>query len=136
GLMGTFVDDNPNATTSEYIVGLYWGDGTFNLGSVVSLGKDAAGKALFAIYGYHAYSTPGTTSFTLAVYDVHGSSCIVYSPTVVVFAPTQFLDLWAINADVVRAAILYQTYSGAFSHDGLAYQQSLAAYWLAVSQAD
>ena len=94
------------------------------------------GKSLFAIYGYHAYSTPGTTSFTLAVYDVHGSSCIVYSPTVVVFAPTQFLDLWAINADVVRAAILYQTYSGEFSHDGLAYQQSLAAYWLAVYQAD
>ena len=132
GLMGTFVDDNPTATTSDFIVGLYWGDGAFNLGSVVPLGTDATGKTLFGVYGYHAYSTAGKPAFTLAVYDIDGANCIVYSPTVLVYKETQFLDLWAVNAEIVQAQVMYQIYSSEFAHDHLAFEQSLANYWIAV----
>ena len=42
GLVGSFVDSNPAAVASDFTVGLYWGDNTYSLGSVLLLGPECS----------------------------------------------------------------------------------------------
>jgi hypothetical protein len=136
-IVGTFTDSNPNAKASDFVVGVYWGDGSMMLGQVLYLGSDAQGNAVFAVYSYHTYSSAGKYTFAMGVYDLGGASATQFtsSGAVTVYTPSKQADLTADNGNLVYAQQQEQAYRTQFSQQGLNYQQFMANYWHTVGQA-
>jgi hypothetical protein len=135
GLVGSFVDPNPAAVAADFIVGLYWGDNSFSLGSVLLLGWDVQGESVFGVYGFHTYYTPpGQYTFSMGVYDRDGAFATLSTPSggtlaVTVYTPSKQADLIAYNTNLVFAQQQEQSYRNLYAQQQLSYQQFLADYW-------
>jgi len=67
GIIGSIVDDNPQAKASDYNVGLTWGDGSaFEALTVVTNGTPGG----FNLLGTHTYLIPGTYTAHVELFDV------------------------------------------------------------------
>jgi hypothetical protein len=137
--VGGFVDANPAAVASNFTVGLYWGDNTYSLGSVLLLGQDAIGESVFAVYGFHTYYTAGQYTFSMGVYDRDGAFATLSTPAggslgVNVYVPSKQADLTVYNTDLVFAEQQQQYYSNIATQQQLNYQLFLAAYWQSLAK--
>ena len=75
--LGTFVDANSLATSSDYAVQVNWGDSKTSAGTVVpySTAVQSGGTSVsFAVEASHTYTTPGIYTVTTTVNDNEGSS--------------------------------------------------------------
>jgi streptogramin lyase len=70
GLVATFSDENPNATTADFRATISWGDGHVSNGSI-----DApAGAGYFTVTGSNTYAIAGPAFVSVTITDVGGST--------------------------------------------------------------
>jgi large repetitive protein len=131
GLVTTFTDANPSAKASDFVVGLYWGDNTMTLGSVLLLGNDAAGNSVFGVYASKVYQNAGHYTLLVGVYDIDGAFVTTGTPTggVTIYTPNKQADLTAYNANLYYAYQQKQSYDQQYGTQHLGYQKFLSNYW-------
>ncbi len=79
GIVATFLDQNPNAPTSDFSGTINWGDttsSTFTSANVQFVSSSAAG-AIFAVHGTHSYPEEGTKTLSTVINDIGGKSTTV-----------------------------------------------------------
>jgi hypothetical protein len=64
GVVATFTDGNPNATTADFSATISWGDGSSSAGTITT---NSSGG--FNVSGSHAYSHQGSYPFTVQITD-------------------------------------------------------------------
>jgi hypothetical protein len=138
GLVGTFTDSNPSSTAANFVVGVYWGDGSFSIGQLLALGLDANGNQVFGVYSFHTYTTAGSLSFAMGVYDTDGAQATASTGggAVTVYTPNTEANLVAYNTLLVNAVAEYNTYHTLALQTGANYAGFLAQYWLSVYEAN
>jgi hypothetical protein len=66
--VATFSDANPNATASEFMATIQWGDGTTSPGAIV-----ANADGTFSVQGSHTYTAKGPVTLSVSISDVGGA---------------------------------------------------------------
>ncbi|HJT33292.1 MAG TPA: DUF4214 domain-containing protein [Pirellulales bacterium] len=69
GVVANFTDADPNGTASDYTAMIAWGDGSTTSGTVA-----ANGSGGFQVTGDHTYTEEGTSTITVTIADVGGST--------------------------------------------------------------
>jgi hypothetical protein len=86
GQVATLTDGNPQASASDYVVTINWGDGAPSSAATV-----AAGSGGFVIDGDHTYSSIGSYVTTVSITDSGGSSTIAHGTATVGATPATVL---------------------------------------------
>ncbi len=83
GAVATFTDSNPNGALGDFSALIDWGDGSSATAGTISAGSGGG----FVVSGSHAYAHEGTTSVTVTISDVGGSTATAQSTAQIADAP-------------------------------------------------
>ncbi len=122
--LGTFADNNPFGTVSDFTATINWGDGSpTTLGFVTAVGGNAT-QAFFSVSGSHLYATAGVKNVSISVVDAGGQSTTI-NTTVTVTASQLSLSAFPISATEglpTPAALLVGSFTDLGYSPGTTYQ--------------
>jgi streptogramin lyase len=85
GIVATFSDENPFATTADFRATIIWGDGHTSTGTILA---PISPNTFFSVSGTNTYATSGTFKPQVTIQDVGGSTDTAISTIAVAFPAT------------------------------------------------